>query len=211
MQIHGKHFLFAGSVSTILIMIIIILIILVVFWLHQNMNIVHNIKAMTVSNVGTSNNLLTYYNSGLGIQIQYPSDWTVRDQPNGVEFLSPPIKFVPMQNYSYGLPVTVIPEIVGVAVRNLPVQNISLQQLTSSLINFRQAQNPELAYAAPTRTTLAGEPAFMIPQHVEAGQMKSTEILSKKGNKAYLINYGYYSDGLPQNLQKMIDSLQIIR
>lgn len=193
---------FAGFMGVVIIM---------VFSLQSIITIKYvNIQAMTVAD-NTSNNFLSYYNPGFGIKIQYPSEWIVKDQQNGVLFLSPPIRFLPMQNYSYALPVTLMPEIVGVGIRNVPFQNASLQDLANNLINFRQTQNPEQRYATPTQTTLAGLPAYKIPHPGEVGQMKSTEILSMKGNKVFLLNYGYYSDRLPQTIQKMIDSFQITK
>jgi hypothetical protein len=196
--------LFAGFMGVVIIIILAVS-------LQSILTIMYvNTQAMTMANK-TSNNFLSYYNPGFGIKIQYPPEWIVKDQKNGVLFLSPPIRFLPMQNYSYALPVTLMPETVGVGIRNVPFQNASVQDLANNLINFRQTQNPELRYAAPTQTTLAGEPAYKIPHPGEVGQMKLTEILSMKGNKVYLLNYGYYSDRLPQTIQKMIDSFQITK
>jgi hypothetical protein len=109
------------------------------------------------------------------------------------------------------LPVTFIPEFVSVATRNLQAQNVSLQKLANSLVNFKRTQDPEYRYVAPTQTTLFGEPAFKIPQIGIEGQVKFTEILSVKEDKLYLLSYSYYSDHLPQSIQKMIASFKITK
>jgi len=104
-----------------------------------------------------------------------------------------------------------MPEFVSLATRNLPAQNMSLLELANSLVNFERTQNPEYRYVAPTQTTLASEPAFKIPQVGIEGQVKFIEGLSMKGDKLYLLGYGYSSDHLPQAIRKMIASFKIIK
>ena len=207
MRTRKELVLFAGFMGAL----VIILIIAVVSLQSIIPAIIYvNSQEMSMANK-TGNNFLVYHNPGFGIKIQYPEGWVVKEQQNGVEFLSPPIRFLPTQNDSYALPVTLIPESVSVAARNLPAQNASLQDLANSLINFKQTQNPGFRNVKPTQTTLAGQPAIKIPQFGEEGQVKFTQILSMQGNKLYLLGYSYYSDHLPQTIQKMIDSFQIFK
>jgi PsbP-like protein len=156
-------------------------------------------------------NYLTYENNTLGIRIQYPADWQVKAHQSGVEFLSPPVRFVPMQNYTNALPITLIPATVGAALRIEPVQNVSLLELVHNFISYLQTQDPIHKHFAIIATNLSGIPASIIQQEQGEGQMKVTRVLAAQGNKIYLLNYGYYSDYLPQTIQKMVNSFQIIK
>jgi hypothetical protein len=110
------------------------------------------------SSLSNSTNYLTYENVTLGIRIQYPADWHVEALQNGVQFLSPPVKFLPLHNSTNISPITLIPATIAVS-RIEPVQNVSLLELAHNFINYLRTRDPiHKHFASPLQMYLVFQP-----------------------------------------------------
>ena len=171
--------------------------------------------AQTDWNSGTENTVATstYENTTYGIQVQYPSDWTIQQSNasgtliNIATFISPT---GPNSNPTAD---------VAINMDNLHNSTTNLNNY-ARFIAFNDYENRTSYHAfklleLSTNSTLAGKPAYTIIGTYDlpsSGLQKIMEIGSIIGDKAYSLQYiadaPKLSGYLPA-VQKMIDSLQL--
>jgi hypothetical protein len=176
------------------------LIILITSLLSTSLTNQHQTITIAQTNDDNNNNTFKLYeNPTYGIQIQYPSDWGRLD----LSFLqnSADIDFYPLSDTS-------LAKNLKIQVKNLPFHNMTLEEYTNTQINPTE----EILLESNT-TTLADIPGYKIVFANIAG-LKTMQVWTIKDDKAYIITYVAkeedYENDL-QNVQKMIDSFEIIK
>jgi hypothetical protein len=145
---------------------------------------------------------LTYTNSEYGFKIDYPADWSVRENIMGavVVFLSP--RESTSDNFL---------ENVNIIVQD---NSMTLEEYT----NISLAQLPQyvsdLEIISSERTTLGGNPAYKVVftgVYNNSNRLEWMQVWTMKDNKVYLITYTAqpqsFSKYLPQ-VQHMFDSFE---
>jgi hypothetical protein len=179
----------------------------------------HIIKSFEVipqnSSIENATSVSTYENRNYGIQIQYPSDWSIQESA------------------ASGIPINIATFVSPIGPDSDPTADVSiyldkLHNSTTTLNNyahfvaFADYENRtsdfhafKLLELSTNSLTLAGKPAYTLigtDQNPSAGLQKLMEIGTIIGDKAYSVQYiadaPKYSDYLPI-VQKMIDSLVI--
>ena len=175
------------------------LIILITSLLSTSLTNQHQTITIAQTNDDNNNTFKLYENPTYGIQIQYPSDWGRLD----LSFLqdSADIDFYPLSDTS-------LAKNLKIQVKNLPFHNMTLEEYTNTQINPTE----EILLESNT-TTLADIPGYKIVFANIAG-LKTMQVWTIKDDKAYIITYVAkeedYENDL-QNVQKMIDSFEIIK
>ena len=165
----------------------------------------------TTSTQEPKNASLTYTNSTYGIKIQYPSDWTYKGS-NSSKII---VGFIPKKSLFGNTPVGLTIGVLKLPLILLSVHNVPLSAFAPSIINGIRQSTPGFQLVESNATTIG--PAGVIPAYkivYTTGGHKIMEIITIKGDKAYLITYvirqtAQYSSYLPI-AQKMIDSFQIV-
>lgn len=148
----------------------------------------------------------TYTNTGFGIVIQYPADWSVKEGESGdvVHF------YAPLEDAS-----DQFSENVGIRVSNVPA-GTSLTDFTDAFVKELEKIVTDFKIIESTDTTFAANPAHMLVYTTTQGQYKLEllQIYTIKDDKFYLLTYGAevanYSTYLPA-VMKMIDSFKTPR
>jgi eukaryotic-like serine/threonine-protein kinase len=140
----------------------------------------------------------TYENPRFGIRVQYPSDWGRLD----LSFLgaSADIDFYPLDDTSGT-------KDVRIQVKALPLQNMTLEQYTSTHINSTEGQILE-----SNATALGNLPAHEIV-FTNIG-LKTMQVWTLKDDKVYTITYVAEEDDYENDLQiaqRIIESFGVIR
>src|SRR5215213_10630709 len=131
----------------VLLLLFSLLIILITTLLSTSLTNQH--QTMSIAQTNDDNNTFRIYeNPTYGIQIQYPSDWGRLD----LSFLqdSADIDFYPLADTS-------LAKSLKIQVNNLPFQNMTLEEYTSTQINPTEENLLE-----SNTTTLAGIPGYKI-------------------------------------------------
>lgn len=139
----------------------------------------------------------TYKNPTFGISLQYPSDWGRLDL-SFLENDSADIDFYPLEDVSQAIA-------IKIQVKNLPSQNVTLDDYTNTQINYTEEQLLE-----SNTTTLAGLPAHEII-FTNLG-LQTMQIWTIKDNKVYTISYVAEEEDFQNDLQiaeRMIESFKI--
>jgi eukaryotic-like serine/threonine-protein kinase len=150
----------------------------------------------TIAQTGQAD-FTTYENPEFGIRVQYPSDWGRLD----LSFLgaSADIDFYPLNDTSGA-------KDVRIQVKQLPSENMTLDQYTDTQINSTEGQILE-----SNVTTLGNLPAHEIV-FTDIG-LKTLHVWTLKDDKVYAITYVAeeedYENGL-QIAQRIIESFGII-
>jgi serine/threonine-protein kinase len=153
-----------------------------------------------VAQTTTRNNFTTYENPTDKIKIEYPSNWTKKENisvDNVVAFRPPPDM---SGKYAAGL---------GIYVHKLPVADISLEDY--SIMQADYLRNQSFTILKSNNTTLAHQPGNWVKYETHVGS-QALEVWTIKGDKAYVIVYlaekGKYTHYLPA-IQTMIYSFEI--
>ena len=154
-------------------------------------------QQLTTTIAQTNNKMVIYDNPIFGIRLQYPSDWGRLD----LSFLkdSADIDFYPLADTS-------LAKSLKIQVNNLPFDNMTLEEYTSTQINPAEENLLE-----SNTTTLAGIPGYMIVFTNIAG-LKTMQVWTIKDDKAYIITYVAKEADYQKDLQiaqKIIDSFEI--
>ncbi|HEY9386893.1 MAG TPA: PsbP-related protein [Nitrososphaeraceae archaeon] len=150
----------------------------------------------TIAQTGQAD-FITYENPKFGIRVQYPSDWGRLD----LSFLgaSADIDFYPLDDTSGT-------KDVRIQVKQLPLQNMTLNQYTNTQINSIEGQILE-----SNVTTMANLPAHEIV-FTNIG-LKTLQVWTLKDDKVYTITYVAEEDDYENDLQiarRIIESFGII-
>jgi PsbP-like protein len=166
------------------------------------------VSASTVSSNPTNStqqNLLTYQNSSLGVNFQYPSNW-VKQPPTSTGTI---IKLVSPNKSTFTL-----------SVRNLNNTHLNSTALLSISAHVMTQVFNKVFHMHPIETsptTLAGNPAEKLVSTLQVPQLggfKQMNILFIKGQKEFIISYGSSTATYPVDLpvaQHVIDSFQITK
>ena len=159
------------------------------------------------SSITTNNNFLTYRDSTLGINIDYPTGWIHELHAGGLVTFLPSLEGN-TNTYPAGL---------GITVEHLKSRNITLSEITKVQIKNLTQNHPDFKLLESTNFRLAGNTAYKIVFTATDSmkhERKAMQIWTVKGDKAYLITYkaepGQYSKYLP-TIQKMVDSFQFTK
>jgi serine/threonine-protein kinase len=177
---------------------------------HNITTILSHSQSSNSTKITTIGNFLTYQNPTYGIQIQYPSDWTIsqtglRDYTNIVAFYSP------LENLS-----DVFPEHVLLSVMHYS-KNITLNDYTNLVNATLKQPGIQIVESNPITLTAGNLAAHRIVFLPPAGintpfKPEIMLVWTVKGDKVYTIAYNAeatkYSIYLPI-VQKMIASLEI--
>ncbi|MGC1134916.1 MAG: tetratricopeptide repeat protein, partial [Nitrososphaeraceae archaeon] len=167
---------------------------------------------MTANNkssaIDTNTTFLNYTNTEYGFQIEYPIDWFY-DKGDSYTTV-----FLPLSTLDYNENTTHISILTGIV--NLPSQNIPAEDVLNELINSKDKESG-LRILESNSSLLAGNPAhkaiFTEINEDNAHEIKTMQILTVRGDKAYWVGYvapsTNYSNYIPI-AQKMIDSFEII-
>lgn len=152
-----------------------------------------------------TSNLISYNNSAQKLRIQYPRTWTKKEQSAGalVVFLSP------KENSS-----DKFQESLGLVVRNLPVQILSLDQMTELTLQHLKRSITDFNLVSSNSINLANGPARQIVYtgKREGVNVKCMLVSTLKDNRMYVIVYtaetGKYPNFL-STVQQMLNSFRI--
>lgn len=174
-------------------------------------NQTNNITTPTTSGIG----FLTYSNPILGLKIQYPSNWLIRERPYNPAGNSTVVSFFsPFANSL--LPTGNISGVSGAFVPYVDIfvfdsKNMSLNELINGTIN--NFGNANLTQSNRIKIN-SNNPAYLLAYNVAIGgdEFKKLEVWTINGGKVYIITYNsqsaLYSNYLPI-IQKMFNSLEI--
>jgi hypothetical protein len=166
-------------------------------------------KSSSQNAVATS----TYDNTTYGIQVQYPSDWSVQESRSSGELINVAAFLSPTGNPFPTAEVTIYMDRLHNSTTNLNnyAHFVAFTDYENRPSYFHAFKLLELS----TNSTLVGKPAYTIIGTYElpsSGLQKIMEIGTIIGDKAYSLQYiadaPKFSGYLPA-VQKMIDSLQI--
>jgi len=150
--------------------------------------------------------LSTYNNPAYGINIAYPSDWTILEEVAGVvvSLLSP--KESATDSFRENL---------NVVVNDLSAQPMTLDEYRDFTVDDLELLVTDLNIVYSGETTLSNSPAYELVLTGEMGGLdkKWMQVCTIKNDKAYVVTYtaeeGKYLDFLGI-AQRMIDSFEII-
>jgi hypothetical protein len=160
---------------------------------------------------------LIYQNTIFGMKMQYPSGWEVHENNNSSlnneDFTQIASFLSPMKTNSESLE-----EMLIIYVKNMPFPNLSLDEYARNHIahlksTFLKSMKFTLIDFRPTALTKGsiGQTIIYKVRPVDESEIKTTEVLTMKGNNIYLIKFtsrsSKYSEYLPV-LQKMVDSFE---
>jgi hypothetical protein len=151
-------------------------------------------------------NYTSYFNSDLGIGLQYPSKWHVHENvTQGYVTFDAPVSFIATSAPS--TKVSIIPPLFG---------EHTLSDFIKDTISFYQAEEQDFHIVQRNNTTLSGNPAQMIVYtwtSPTTGPTKSIIISTMKNLLYYSLAYSFTPEGYEKQLpilNKMIDSFSII-
>ncbi|HEY6165723.1 MAG TPA: PsbP-related protein [Nitrososphaeraceae archaeon] len=151
-------------------------------------------------------NYTSYFNSFLGIGLQYPSKWHVHENvTQGYVSFDGPFSFI--ATTAPTTKVSIIPPLFG---------EHTLSDFIKDTISFYQAREQDFHIVQRDNTTLSGNPAQMIVYTWTdpiTGPTKSIIISTMKNLLYYSFAYSFTPDGYGKQLpiiNKMIDSFSII-
>jgi hypothetical protein len=163
---------------------------------------------------------LIYQNTIFGMKMQYPSGWEVHENNNSSlnneDFTQIASFLSPMKTNSESL--GKLEEMLIIYVKNMPFPNLSLDEYARNHIahlksTFLKSMKFTLIDFRPTALTKGsiGQTIIYKVRPVDESEIKTTEVLTMKGNNIYLIKFtsrsSKYSEYLPV-LQKMVDSFE---
>jgi hypothetical protein len=165
-------------------------------------------------NSSAATSVSTYDNRNYGIQIQYPSDWSVQESKSSCELINVAAFLSPTGNPFPTAEVTIYMDRLHNSTTNLDnyAHFVAFTDYENRPSYFHAFKLIELS---TNSSVLAGKPAYTLIgtyQDPSAGLQKLMEVGTIIGDKAYSVQYiadaPKYSDYLP-TVQKMIDSLVI--
>jgi hypothetical protein len=170
----------------------------------------------TTTTTNRSNTFLTYVNPILGLRIQYPSNWVIREHPYNPAGNSTIVTF-----FSTSKSASATGNISGVSGMFVPYmdifvfdsKNMPLGELINGTINNIAKVN--LNESKPITLNNGNNPAYMLVYTVAIGGdelFKKMQVWTINDNKVYVITYNSqaasYFNYLP-TVQKMIHSIEI--
>lgn len=154
--------------------------------------------------IETPSGFLTYENSAAGIRITHPAEWNTRENVMGmtVAFLSP--KENPQDDFQENL---------NVYIEDISAQPMTLDGYFSLSVSGLKQYITDYAEVESSPTTLGGEPARKLVFTGTQGtySFKWMQIVTLKGNKAYVVTYTAEQDKYPVFLdtaQQITDSFE---
>jgi hypothetical protein len=170
--------------------------------LIENQNIWSEVEAQTDP---TTTKLIPYDGSKYGIDIDYPSNWNITEDDDGVWFVSP------------------VDQTVNIRIKSESIGNASLAKLVQAQLLISQNAHKELNIVSSNITVLDGNPANRtdykfkeeIPKFLGADLLDYTsfQISAVKGDKLYTFIYFSTPDNFYLFLpiaQKMLSTLKIL-
>jgi hypothetical protein len=171
------------------------------------------------SNTNTTSNFLTYNNPILGIQIQYPSDWSVIENSYNPEAENNTI----VGFFAQSKTSSELGNISGVSGSFVPYldiyvfdsNNISFDKIIDATVNkFRNNENFVINETKPS-TVKGNHPAYMLVYDAIVGGdefFRKMQVYSMFGSKIYVLSFtsqhASFSNYLPL-VQKMVSSFEI--
>jgi hypothetical protein len=161
---------------------------------------------------------LTYDNPTLGIKLQYPNDWTVRQYEYNPDANNTVVGF-----YSPSKTASELGNISGVSGHFVPYsdifvfdsKNMTLDKIIEGRIKRLQNDTHFTLLESKPTTLKAGQPAYIIIYRTVAGGdelFRKIQAYAVHGNKAYLVSFtsqdASFSSYLPM-VQKIISSFEI--
>jgi len=165
-------------------------------------------------------NFLIYENSTYRMKMQYPQNWEVHEDDNvslpSEEFVQF-VRFISPRKTNSGL-AGESEEMLKVYIRNIPFPNLSLDEYARNHIShlkstFQKSMKFTLIEFRPialAKGSIAQTIIYKV-RSLDENEIKTTEVLTMKGDNMYLIKFtsksSKYSDNLPI-LQEMVDSFE---
>ena len=173
----------------------------------------------SASNTNTTSNFLTYNNPILGIQIQYPSNWSVTENTYNPEAENNTI----VGFFAQSKTSSELGNISGVSGSFVPYldiyvfdsKNMSLDKIIDATVNkFRNNENFVINESKPS-TVKGNHPAHMLVYDAIVGGdefFRKMQVYSMFGSKIYLLSFtsqhALFSNYIPI-VQKMVSSFEI--
>jgi hypothetical protein len=156
-------------------------------------------------------NFLTYQNSTLGIEIQYPCNWEKKNEPSA-DIPNYSVYFSSPESHSekYADNIRIYYQPAG--------KHANVDEFTSAHIIYERQKYPDFRLVESNATTLAGNQAHRLVYTYTNSKLhvmvKAMEVYTITGDKVYTIAYytqpERYYIYLP-TIQKMVDSLKITK
>jgi hypothetical protein len=176
------------------------------------------VSSSSTTSSSTASSFQTYKNPILGIKIQYPSNWIIRERPYNAtgnstiaSFVSPP-QVAPATSVPSGVPQDRFLPYVDIFV--FDSKNMSLDQLINGSLNHTNLSNATISKLKPI-TLKGNNPARMVEYSIIIADrylFDRTQVWTKSGSKVLVISYTSepqtYLTYLP-TMNKMIQSLEI--
>jgi hypothetical protein len=178
----------------------------------SNVSLAQTATDTSLTNSARSN-YLTYEDTARGFIMQYPSDWNKTDYPPTIGFISP------AQNATDKFFESII-----VTSYSLPIQNVTLDQLSHSLIEELSLKFHEFDVLSPPKETMLGAvPAYNLtytftpPEDLDPPMVAKPlvmQIWTVKDDKVYSISYvraeGRINSDIDNVAKKMIGSFELL-